>query len=35
MEDLKNEVQASDQAIDAYLKKLNVITIDGLLSFNI
>jgi hypothetical protein len=30
MEDLKNEVQASDQAIDSYLKKLNVITIDGL-----
>jgi hypothetical protein len=29
MEDLKNEVQASDQAIDTYLKKLNVITIDS------
>ncbi|CAF0935715.1 unnamed protein product [Adineta ricciae] len=27
--DLKNEVQASDQAIDAYLKKLNAITVDG------
>ena len=30
MVDLKNEVQASDQAIDEYLKKLNVISIDGL-----
>jgi hypothetical protein len=30
MKDLKNEVQASDQAIDDYLKKLNVIFIDGL-----
>jgi hypothetical protein len=30
MEDLKNEVQASDQAIDGYLRKLNAITIDGL-----
>ena len=29
MNDLKNEVQASDQAIDAYLKKLNAITVDG------
>lgn len=27
--DLRNEVQASDQAIDAYLKKLNAITVDG------
>ncbi|UJR28720.1 hypothetical protein I4U23_009949 [Adineta vaga] len=29
LNDLKNEVQASDQAIDVYLKKLNVITVDG------
>jgi hypothetical protein len=35
LEDLKNEVQASDQAIDAYLKKLNVIKIDGLSCLNI
>ncbi|CAF3411247.1 unnamed protein product [Rotaria socialis] len=31
MENIKSEVQASDQAIDAYLKKLNVVTIDGYL----
>lgn len=29
MESVKNEVQASDQAIDAYLKKLHAITVDG------
>ncbi|CAF3912531.1 unnamed protein product [Adineta steineri] len=31
LEDLKNEVQASDNTIDSYLKKLNVITVDGYL----
>lgn len=30
MQDLINEVQASDQAIEDYLKKLNVISVDGL-----
>ncbi|CAF3274204.1 unnamed protein product [Rotaria sp. Silwood2] len=29
IENLRNEIQASDEAIDAYLKKLNVITING------
>ncbi|CAF4077115.1 unnamed protein product [Adineta steineri] len=31
LKDLKNEVQASDNTIDSYLKKLNVITVDGYL----
>lgn len=32
LDDLKNEVQASDRAIDAYLKKLHVVNADGLFS---